>query len=161
MQIKLYTLNLRYTTSRSKSFHIEEILAHRPLFSVLHQIPVTLNLCPVYVKHPMLQHSLSRVEGILFYQSNIGQAASLWFKWFLVTSCREISIQGTLPLLQLSISFKISCFEEHSLYVLLFQELSLKLIDNYTRGSATFPCIYIFLLIVKYWKLPQLYLIHC
>ena len=56
---------------------------------------------------------------------------------------REISIQGegALPLLQLSIGFKISGFGKHSLYFLPFQQLSLKLIDSCTSGSTPSPCI--------------------
>ena len=55
---------------------------------------------------------------------------------------REIFIQGegALPLVQLSISFLIGCFEKHNFYFLLFKQPSLKLIDNCTSGSAS-PCI--------------------
>ena len=49
----------------------------------------------------------------------------------IVHSNREISLQGEgeLPLVQLSISFLISCFDNNGLYFLFFQQLSLKLIQ--------------------------------
>ena len=58
-------------------------------------------------------------------------------------AAREIFIQGegALPLVQLSISFLIGCFEKHNFYFLLFKQPSLKLIDNCTRGSE--PCPFI------------------
>ena len=63
----------------------------------------------------------------------------------------EINSQGNLftgygallPLVQWLISFLISCFEKRHFSYLLFQQLSLELIDNYTSGSAPFP-VYIF-----------------
>ena len=38
-------------------------------------------------------------------------------------------------------SFLISCFEKPNFYFLVFQQLSLKLIDNCTSGSAFSACI--------------------
>ena len=55
--------------------------------------------------------------------------------------CREIYIQGegALSLVQLAISFLISCFEKNNVWFLLFQQLSLKLIDNCTSSGC---CIF-------------------
>ena len=47
--------------------------------------------------------------------------------------------EGALPLVQSSISILISCFEKQDFYSLVFQQLSFKLIDNCTRGSAPSP----------------------
>ena len=59
------------------------------------------------------------------------------------TNTREISTQGevALPFVQLSISFLISCLEKYDFYFLLFQQLSLKFIDNCTSGNAPSPFI--------------------
>ena len=43
--------------------------------------------------------------------------------------------ESALRFVQLSISFFKSCFEKHNFYFLLFQQLSLKLIDNCTSGT--------------------------
>ena len=56
---------------------------------------------------------------------------------------REIFTQeeSALPLVQLSISFLIVCFEKHNFYFLLFKQPILNLIDNCTSLSAPSPCI--------------------
>ena len=56
---------------------------------------------------------------------------------------REIFIQGegAFLLVQLPISFLISFFEKQNFNFLLFQQLSLKLIDNCTSGNAPSPCM--------------------
>ena len=47
---------------------------------------------------------------------------------------------------------KISCFEKHNSYFLLFQQPSLKLIYNCTKGSAPFACIEISLAMLSFLK---------
>ena len=59
------------------------------------------------------------------------------------TPAREISKQGegALTIVQLSFIFSIGCIEKRDFYLLLFQKLGLKLIDNCTSGSA--PSLFI------------------
>ena len=47
-------------------------------------------------------------------------------------------IQGKVhgPPVQLPINFVISCYEKNDFYFLSFQQLTLKLIENFTCGSA-------------------------
>ena len=61
---------------------------------------------------------------------------------------KEISFkgEGVLPLVQLPISFFIRCIEKHNFYFLLFQQLSLLLIDYCKSGDAHSHCIGIFLI---------------
>ena len=47
--------------------------------------------------------------------------------------------EGAIPLVQLSISFVISCFEKLDFYFFPFLQLNLKLIDQCTSGSTPFP----------------------
>ena len=96
---------------------------------------------------PVLTHSRNifqtglvlKLTSLLYYLKK-----TLPEKWMnLYSKGREIFIQGeaALQLVQLSISFWISCFEKHNFHFLLFQQPSLKLIDNCTSGSAPSPCI--------------------
>ena len=77
----------------------------------------------------------------LYHQRPHSHSAQLNFLFF-----SSIQGEGALPLVQLPISFKICCFGKHSLYFLIFQQLSLKLIDNCKSGGAPSPCIEISLL---------------
>ena len=55
--------------------------------------------------------------------------------------------EGALLLVQLSISFFISCFEKTQFLISYFQQLSLKFINNCTSVSAPSPCTEISLLL--------------
>ena len=56
-----------------------------------------------------------------------------------------LPVKEALPLVQLSIIYKSSCFGKYILYFLFFWQLHLKLIDNCTSGSAPSCCIVIYL----------------
>ena len=60
---------------------------------------------------------------------------------YLVDSVAKTIDAGCKPYMAVSLIFFISCFEKHHFYFLLFQQSSLKFIDNCTSGSAPSPCI--------------------
>ena len=95
---------------------------------------IILSFCLLFIQYFCNNH-------FTFFSCNTGSGK-------LVAYGREISIQGksALPLVQLSISFSISCLEKYDFYFLLLQQLNLKLIENFTSGSAPSPCIKISLL---------------
>ena len=76
------------------------------------------------------------MKVVLHIKNGLGRPSSI-FEWSGLDHKpkhlnREIFMQeeGALPLVQLTISFLIGCFEKHNFYFLLFKQLSLKLIDN-------------------------------